>query len=535
MGQRKNCAFHLDGDKKPVYLAYLKKNQCFPNEFDNVKLDTARLERKSEEIVLGLYRKVRPIDAVASVNTSHGKMIDTYGYECQWNLSKLKSIAYRLQRIKYTVVPQFLKKLVSAYFCGVLRFSSSVIWLRSLPKHINNVRFYYCMALAASLGLTVAEALNLSCCKTQSVSKDNSYYQRLLQETGLSSLEEMACLDAVSVTKQVHLLKPEWFLKGTARQQARARLHKQECIAGVIPSLNKTLISEIYKLRQMYFSDFKPIRDEIIKTKDLIREEFKKKMEKVDFNKKNYTKLYKQELLVQRKRSLAMADTPCLEYYFEAVEFCKTGSRINYAHLIRTYTLRSRYEFDCLDAADRVSNYKTPSRQAPSDAPDLDPSEASTPRKANTQQCKTINTVTRPIASSQPPGTKKKRGRPKKITTNGFITTSKKRTKPSDDTVISNISGFHKTMSASKRALVIAPCNIWTGPTSKCRYCGTNLFTNVFNRNGKRIPSESHLLFECKGIPNSDPLPKSNRRHPKGLMARLAAISAVPDPGGDIV
>ena len=89
------------------------------------------------------------------------------------------------------------------------------------------------MALAAILGLTAAEALNLACCKHQSVKANNSNFKKLISETGLPTIEEMACLDAVSVAKQVHLLKPNWFVKGTLRQQNRARLNKEQCIVGV--------------------------------------------------------------------------------------------------------------------------------------------------------------------------------------------------------------------------------------------------------------------------------------------------------------
>ena len=72
--KEKKCEFHLDGDKRPVYLAYLKKNQNFPIEFDGIKLGTATLERKADETILGLYRKVRPIDA--NSEESFEKMIN---------------------------------------------------------------------------------------------------------------------------------------------------------------------------------------------------------------------------------------------------------------------------------------------------------------------------------------------------------------------------------------------------------------------------------------------------------------------------
>ena len=59
--EEKGCAFHLEGDKRPVYLAYLKLHQTLPTCFDDVKLGTATLERTDEATVLGLYRRVRPI------------------------------------------------------------------------------------------------------------------------------------------------------------------------------------------------------------------------------------------------------------------------------------------------------------------------------------------------------------------------------------------------------------------------------------------------------------------------------------------
>jgi len=479
--QKNGCAFHLDGDKGPVYLAYLKKNQSFPAEFDSIKLGSTNLKRKEEETVLGLYRKVRPIDENSSI--SHGKIIDKYGYECQWNVNKLKSIAYRLQRIKYKLVPLYTKKLVAAYFCGVLRFSASVIWLRSSEAHKNEVRYYYCMALAACLGLTTAEALNLSCCKNSSVTIDNNYYQRLLDETGLPALKEMACLDAVSVTKQVYKIRPNWYTKGTRRQQS-ARQISDDVITGVQSSCWGTLIADIFELRKKYYQDYKPIRDNIEKTKEQIRITFAKNLKSVTVNKKKYTKKYKAELYAKRKKDLALADTPYLKYYHEAVKHCSKWKRIDYSHLIRTFTLRSRFEFDCLDTNSRIYNFKTPARKQPTVE-----ASTSTPRRQNIQ-----------------------------------VSSSRKRNLAQQDTDV-RISKPDK-----KRPLELLPCEKWIDNIAYCKFCEQRLV----------IPSprenlDSHLLYECRGIPNSQPLVKTRARYPKGLMARLAAISAVPDPGGDIM
>ena len=368
------CAFHLEGDKRPVYLAYLKLGEPFPVEFDSLKLSSASIERKSKDTILGLFRKVRPISEISDKTVrglkSFGSMIDNYGYECEWNIEKLKSIAYRLQRIKYQIVPEFIKKLVFAYFCGVVQFSSAIIWCRSLPTHRDTVRFYYSMAMSAILGLSAAEALNLSCCKNKSVKSGNKYYQRLLSETGLPSLEEISCRDAVSVTHQVSLIKPEWYRRGTSRQQTSARIRGESGLTTAVKSeLKGTLISEIFLLKQKYSSDFLPYRQEVEDRKNEVRKKCQKMLDKRG-SKKVYTQQYEQKVHIDRKRELAMCDTPCLTFYYDAIEHCSSSktstfnnnfkSKIDYMQLIRAYTLRSRFSFDCLDTIDRITNFKTP-------------------------------------------------------------------------------------------------------------------------------------------------------------------------------
>ena len=102
-----------------------------------------------------------------------------------------------------------MRKLVQAYVCGVVRFSASILWLRSSDSNIKTVRYFYCIAIAACLGISAAEALNLSCCANESVSKTNKSYAQLLERTGLPSIEEMAMRDACFVVKQIYYMKPE--------------------------------------------------------------------------------------------------------------------------------------------------------------------------------------------------------------------------------------------------------------------------------------------------------------------------------------
>ena len=194
-------------------------------------------------------------------------------------------------------------------------------------------------------------------------------------------------------------------------------------------------------------------------------------------------------MYINRKKELAMADTPCLEYYYDALPLCKIRGKVNYSRLIRTYTLRSRYAFDCLDTLDRMSNFKTPAKS------------------------KTISEATASAEISTTPKRRPRRGRPR----NQSTSEPSKRKRP--DSTGNRRSG--------KKALILAPCDIISGSTHRCRYCNMD-----FNGLGN---SESHLIYHCTGIPNSNPLPKSKRNYPKGLMKRLAEIGAVPDPGGDIL
>ena len=143
--KQNGCEFHLHGEKGPTFTAYPKKGHEYPQEFDSLHLGKVKIKRNDETVVLGLFRRVRPIHCniaeSACKDHSHDKHIDKYGYECGWNLTKLKQIAYRLQHIKYRLIPEFTRKLVSAYFCGVLRYSASILWCRSSDKNIKQARY----------------------------------------------------------------------------------------------------------------------------------------------------------------------------------------------------------------------------------------------------------------------------------------------------------------------------------------------------------------------------------------------------------
>ena len=456
--KKNGCAFHLTGSKAPTYLAYLKKNQKFDESFNELKLGDCPVKRVDHAVILGLYRQVRNIETECD-NKSGNKIIDKYGYILEWNLTKLKQIAYRLQNIKFQILPTFMKKLVDSYFCGYLRFSSSLIWCRSTENHRNTARFYYCMAMSAILGLTAVEALNLSCCKNQTVKSDNKYYQRLLRETGLQSMEQMACRDAITTQSQMSSIKPDWYRFGTNRQQKLASA-KNKLVVGVSKNCTDTLVSDLYDLTIIHKTKYSTLEQEKSKKKEQVIKDFKLKIIAAENDKKLLNSVYN-----KRKETLAEFDGDYHVRYLAARHACTKRNKVDYIKLFKTFALSSRLEFDCLDTIDRVSNFKTPIKRSPVTDENIRQNDAPVNRQRKSL-C------------------------------------------------------FRKDLA----------CDRWSGNDAFCAFCDKKL---AVTRLRKKPRFESHLLFDCSGIPQSNPLPSKSWPKQADLMKRLAAIGASPDPGGN--
>ena len=485
--------FHLSGDKKPVYLAYLKKGQKFPvKELKELKLCDVPVVRVDQQKILGLLVKVRPCSCKVPKSCkllkkcvcefpegdNYGNCINKYGYELNWELSKIKSLAGRIQRLRDKVSPEHLKQIVEYYFCGYLRFSASLIWHRSDKAHRNEVRFYYSMAMAACLGLTALEATNLNCCKRRSVTEENSYYVKLLAETGLPSLYEMACHDSVSVTKQLFGIAPEWYILNKSHYRlAKKGIGEVDKILSVSKECKGKLVDSLFSAAKAYFSLFYDGREAIKRRKQEILRDFKERaggeagIDGVVIEMgPAVTRLRKRECNEKRR----MVGTPYLERYYEIKKQCTVHkvrpdgtitSKLNYRHCFATFMLSSRLEFDCLDTVDRVNNFKTPIRVGPDESSQSEPLHGTPSRR----------------------GTKRKR--------NDF--------------------GQDLRM------------DVWDEDVPSCNFCKKDLDLEI--KKGKRY---SHLLFECTGVVNSQPLKRANiRGKPKGLFKRLAELAVPPDPG----
>ena len=341
--------FHLTGDKKPVYLAYLKKGEKFDDECNTMELCGTPITRVDSIVTLGLMILVRKMDCnkcagcinnnTCNKNKNPGKTIDKYRYECQWNLGKIKMIAYRLQRLQHMISPEYMKNMVSCYLCSYITYSAAIIWPRSSEEHKKTTRYYYSMAMAACLSLSAAEALNLSSCKNTSVTEHNRYFEQLIEETGLPTIREMAGKNSVSTLRQIQGMKPEWFTQHTRAN--RSRKTGLGWINGVTRENFGTLIHVMYNNARSHLFDLEAAKEWRNNALDKISEKY-------------------DEHDIEFEKMLKTVDTPYLERFYLAEKVCVDNNNFSHTKVFNTFLLSSRLLFGCLDPASRVGNMKTP-------------------------------------------------------------------------------------------------------------------------------------------------------------------------------
>ena len=243
-------SYHMGGKKGPQFLAYLKKGQKYPVEFDHVKLgdvlfQPAKIDVLGEngEVIAANSTGLNECDAnyfsaclLGLLIKTRGKatkgtdFMNKFGYELEWPVARVKSIAYRIQDVQNDIIPERRNLMVNAYPAGVMRFCCCLKWLRAPSFQRDQLRFYYAMAIAATLGLNAAEIFNLKICASASVSENSEMYKFLIRDTGFPSLLEMVKMDAYSLILQWVKLEPWMFpepvLGATSRKLAARRKKK---------------------------------------------------------------------------------------------------------------------------------------------------------------------------------------------------------------------------------------------------------------------------------------------------------------------
>ena len=214
-----NVLYHTHGDKAPMCLACILSGMDLPEEFLNIKLGDTKLELVDDQRNLGL--NIYTNNKLPGVKP----LLAKWGYYFIPEVDRLKSLAYRMQETKDLFIPKFMKMMILCYFCGVMNFCSCLYWLRSRQSDVDELRFYYGMAISAVIGETAMGTLGESCCKARSVKSTNTDMKVLLEMVGLKSLEEIAITDAIATIRQVQKIRPAWFIRDSSKR-SRPRVNR---------------------------------------------------------------------------------------------------------------------------------------------------------------------------------------------------------------------------------------------------------------------------------------------------------------------
>ena len=316
--------YHLSGDKEPVLMVYLKKGQEATDELDRINLGGKNLKRVYKQRFLGVNVKVRDDSMAAS------KYIDSFGYELEWPVEKLKSMAYRIQSLKDKFHPTFLKLMVNSYFAGSVRFAASLYWLRASKECRARVTFYYCMAMSACLGLTAAETVGLSCCSSGKVSDENPTYKDLCETLKMPTIKDMAITDARALISQALNLRPYMFVA------SRSKRLKNPLPITTAADFCNSLTSDVLSLAHE--------KHEIIC-----------KIQKVKYRKNKKGKISKAER--RRVDELNLKNRPIFLKDFNTAE--KESNSLKQALVV--FKNMNKFRYGVLDKGDRRRNFKTPS------------------------------------------------------------------------------------------------------------------------------------------------------------------------------
>ena len=271
------------------------------------------------------------------------KYLDRRGYFFRPELSKLASLAYRIQSLKYRYPPNFIRKIVQSYFGGIMRFGSCLYYNRAIESDLDRARFYYVMACSAILKITAIDVVRGSCCKFLAVKEDNKYYLKLLEMVGLSSLREMAMIDSVSTTRQVALLKPELFVDNSSSGRPKRTRRGVQRLGVVDKVVNSDFSSEVSELGLP-----STLSRDVIVSSALIGDVCRMAWEFA-------------HIPAPVKESTEFP----YEYFFRLSKKCheEDVGEVNYVEILAVFQKLCLSEFNALDPQDRRFNFITPTKR----------------------------------------------------------------------------------------------------------------------------------------------------------------------------
>jgi len=275
--KKEGASFHLSGKKAPGLLLFKQKIGSeytkTPENVDQLKLCDTVIELTKRQKILGMVISTCPKIDKKSFYKSELKqkafakqsesIIDKFGYFAEPDLNYLVHSGYRFQQLRGEIDPKRLWKAIMSYFVGKLRFAVAFHWLRCTKTQLNTMRFYYCMALSALVDKNAYETMGAASCASLSVSEENKSYLRLCTICKMPTLQQLAVMNAKSVTKQIYLIDQEWFSCPNGRAWVKEKLRISDLCkqdkdfypSFVRENLRGTIIEDYWKLGKIDITD----------------------------------------------------------------------------------------------------------------------------------------------------------------------------------------------------------------------------------------------------------------------------------------
>ena len=173
-----------------------------------------------------------------------------YGYYLEWKSSKTQysRIARRLQQVRDMWDPQMRWRSFKTYVVGKIQYASCLYWLRASKENIEEVRFFYCMAMAAVMGLTAPEVVSMVCCSNQRVGAKNKGYLKACEFLNLPTIEDLASESAAALLRQWTSFRPEQFVFSE---------DEDHTLVGIADGESE-LLRELFKLSRRERNDWYP-------------------------------------------------------------------------------------------------------------------------------------------------------------------------------------------------------------------------------------------------------------------------------------
>ena len=204
--------YHKTGKKKPICYVFRKSGQVFAqSELDNLSFHGFSIERDYTNWQLGFCQRFFRDDFVGASGSGKDSRDpaknNAYGYYLDWTAAKegkstLSRLAYRFQDVKHAWEPDLIRSTLRSFMLGKIQYGTALYWLRGSTDSVEETRYYYCMSMAACMGLEAPEVTGMICASKARVSAKHRGYLKACKFLDLPTIEDLAIASARNIVRQ---------------------------------------------------------------------------------------------------------------------------------------------------------------------------------------------------------------------------------------------------------------------------------------------------------------------------------------------